>query len=695
VSGITVQTGQALHSAESDSAQSGSAIQFVEAIKSLPDALRQPLEEMLSSKDGQEVLNEEGLPVVEIREQNCDNGAAQPRLLQNLSASISKETEASGYWSPAAVESRRKLRERLFADGSDSDQETESSIEEMHVVPVKTTPLRNIEQSPLKVNEEIQAARVEFLPERLPEVGGRKSVSFAPHTNVRTFEKGAAIPIPPSGSVRSTQKSSVPGGSSDDSPFRGLKKGFLAPSRESKSSNTSDISARPKDSSETIETKRSASTADAPSKVSRPEIVSAYSSFRSEIFPDTQEGPVSFPPSLHGQSDERMIPSSGDTLEPLAPGHENVQHRQSSIFLARQEASRMPMLPRRSEGTPMIRHTDATGPERKGDPMKFKVMERPPKPSASQRIQKAPENGRANRTVPPDVDADRASSFTPSPHREEEQESDESFEYSDTESINFDMDNGLLAREAAMAYHQKRSQLGRRALGGWTGHVDESGTTGFYSEEMDAARGSSDVVPFGGMVLPGADLRSLNVSTDEDDARDAEMPSITLPSLIPGAENLPSMIRIGKLENGNLILQDEENLVDEGEEQGDRSTSQPQTAATENSMKKRNKANILARLSKGELEEMLREEAIQEKEMKEARVIVDYNANALPQVRTEPDSATERSKGERDSSIPVSNIVTERKTTAESSTQQQIKEDTTAKPIKISRFKAARLRGST
>lgn len=48
-------------------------------------------------------------------------------------------------------------------------------------------------------------------------------------------------------------------------------------------------------------------------------------------------------------------------------------------------------------------------------------------------------------------------------------------EYSDNEDDAFDMDDAMLAREAALEYHTKRAEMGRRGLGGWTGGVREDG----------------------------------------------------------------------------------------------------------------------------------------------------------------------------------------------------------------------------
>lgn len=44
------------------------------------------------------------------------------------------------------------------------------------------------------------------------------------------------------------------------------------------------------------------------------------------------------------------------------------------------------------------------------------------------------------------------------------------------------MDEALLAREAALAYHAKRSALGRKGLGGWTGNIGPDGEVEWDTE---------------------------------------------------------------------------------------------------------------------------------------------------------------------------------------------------------------------
>lgn len=280
---------------------------------------------------------------------------------------------------------------------------------------------------------------------------------------------------------------------------------------------------------------------------------------------------------------------------------------------------------------------------------------------------------------------------------EDDADSNKSYEYSDTESVNFDMDRGLMAREAAMAYHQKRSTLGRKALGGWTGVVDEDGKTGFYThnDEIDEAQIKSEAVSFGEKLLPGANLRSFDVSKEDDDDDD-DIPSVNLPTIIPGADNLPSMIRVGKLENGNLILQAEEESEDEFADapEGLKRETEEQKAwradFREKMAAKDKKKEIVARLGKGEVDELIKEDEERENQFKETRVVKEHNA-FLPQLREEGavvKKPLDEMVTERTGKTPLIGAVKETSSTPGANVDDK---PTVVVPKKVSRFKAARM----
>ncbi len=65
----------------------------------------------------------------------------------------------------------------------------------------------------------------------------------------------------------------------------------------------------------------------------------------------------------------------------------------------------------------------------------------------------------------------------PKPKAQVDASDDEPLEYTDDELEDnaFDMDDAMLAREAALAYHAKRAVIGRKGLGGWTGAIGPDG----------------------------------------------------------------------------------------------------------------------------------------------------------------------------------------------------------------------------
>ncbi|KAJ9113898.1 hypothetical protein QFC19_000092 [Naganishia cerealis] len=208
------------------------------------------------------------------------------------------------------------------------------------------------------------------------------------------------------------------------------------------------------------------------------------------------------------------------------------------------------------------------------------------------------------------------------------------FEYSDGEDA-FDMDEALLAREAALAYHAKRSELGRKGLGGWTGNIGPDGEVEWDTELVPMSAGMEEAPPrvgpvaFGeriiprgleGIRLPGrdGDDDDGNSSSDEREGHQGAVPSISLPQIIPASENLASSIKIGKLENGNLVVQDtddsDEDDADEdteahheGEDDNGK-TAEQRAARALAAEERRQRRAMIERLRSGDVEEMIREE---------------------------------------------------------------------------------------
>jgi hypothetical protein len=813
------------------------------AIETLPETLRGPLKEILGAEDGNEVINEEGLPVIDIREEvksgqgqrvkvevSTDEGEGDTSGKEEGAGGVKKEED--DYWSAAAVARRKKLRERLF-NSDDSDEDVNRSRSEKPSKAAVSQPV--VEDKPTKPGFMLAARELKHstpedratidLVEKIPDIKERasrldkgkgkavsdsspspgdeqnesapvpqrrKSVTFAAQAKVRTYEKGEAIPVmnKPVDEEGVTKepahiepKPSTTAKAGNDKLFSGFKKGFLNGSQKTSSALPTKVVASPKVSLSKSNTRiemvedvsaptvsiKTAQVASQRKMASAPSSTSS-APFRSEIVMDPD---FALPADLQAQLDqmtgEPPLPLP-DTLQPLAPSHDDANGKQSgkgkSLFAMRNKALANGLIPGRNTSSTSAppsegEMTDGNGTvgtgasrfDRAGDPIKFKVVEKPPRPIVEKRampevaemkpLKVAPKRKeaiggiveRSAPSIPRNVDAGEAIPL-PSPEsitgqkvqttqlqeqldqangnghedapeapvddesaeEDDDLDSNKSYEYSDTESVNFDMDRGLLAREAAMAYHQKRSALGRKALGGWTGIVDEDGKTGFYSDEVDEAQIKSEAVSFGEKLLPRANLRNFDVSKEDED--DDDIPSVNLPTIIPGADNLPSMIRVGKLENGNLILQAEEESEDEFADapEGLKRETEEQKAwraeFREKMAAKNKKKEIVARLGKGEVEEMIREDEARETQAKASRVIKDYD-NVAPKVREEAapqQNPVEEVVTERKSKSPLVGAIKEKGSIMESKAEDEPVAD---KPKKVSRFKAARMAGNS
>jgi len=159
------------------------------------------------------------------------------------------------------------------------------------------------------------------------------------------------------------------------------------------------------------------------------------------------------------------------------------------------------------------------------------------------------------------------------------------------------------------------------------------------------------------------------------------------------------MIRVGKLENGNLILQAEEESEDEFADapEGLKRETEEQKAwradFREKMAGKNKKKEIVARLGKGEVEEMIREDEARETQAKAMRVVKDHD-NVAPKVREEVaplQNPVEEMVTERKSKTPLVGAIKEKGSIIEAKAEEEPVVD---KPKKVSRFKAARMAGN-
>lgn len=187
--------------------------------------------------------------------------------------------------------------------------------------------------------------------------------------------------------------------------------------------------------------------------------------------------------------------------------------------------------------------------------------------------------GPSGTTLKAKPDTGKAEDNDEDDEEEDDSLSQNSFEYSDTDDVNLDLDNALLSREAALAYHHKRSQLGRTNLGGWTGITDD-GETEFYDGDTGDIVAKNQALTFGEQVIPKDRYEKIRKYMETDggegdgplpaEVGEAEAGGVVLPTLPLGEEELKDRFKVGRLENGNLVIAGE-NIGDEseGEEVGE------------------------------------------------------------------------------------------------------------------------------
>ena len=590
----------------------------------------------------------------------------------------------------------------------------------------------------------------------------RKSVTFNPQTRVRLYEKGEIMPnaasTPTTPKVETTSRfellpdddksaQALPVAkpvttvkARDSGVFSGFKKGFLESARPAKPVQTA------------IPT---------PAKIASP-LISRPTTASAE--PTINENP--------------------EYHQPLAPAHEKpVRAKKQSVFSQRKAEAQNkreqlmnfssfdPMPSPRDAATPIT--SVGTGASTLVNPMKMSVVEKATAPATAPTFanpgsgpiptapsaQQFPPNVKKQTAVkeavmerkPPVIAPPICESFRSSPtwpltcslstaHTEESLHSaDEThttgsatdsdsppddFEYSDGEDA-FDMDEALLAREAALAYHAKRSALGRAGLGGWTGRFGPDGEVEWDTEVgsslrllvlgvgavcllvccgqvvpmsagMDEAPPRTGPVAFGERIIPvGMEGLRLPAEGDvEGDSSDDEagqdgVSSISLPQVIPASENLASAIKIGKLENGNLVVQDADDSDDEEDEHDrsveDTTTPEERAARAQAAEERRQRKAMIDRLRRGDVSAMIREEQQREEEF-----LRQGGGYVEPPVEAPPALSSTRSGTE-------SQQVSEKKSTfgkdvVESSGMgaSKVLEPPVA-PKKVSRFKAARM----
>lgn len=215
------------------------------------------------------------------------------------------------------------------------------------------------------------------------------------------------------------------------------------------------------------------------------------------------------------------------------------------------------------------------------------------------------------------------------------------------------------------------------------------------SAGMEEAPPRTGAVAFGEQIIPvGMEGMRLPTSgqvegdSSEDEGDDQGVGSISLPQVIPASEDLASAIKIGKLENGNLVVQDaDDSDQDDDEPNLDAITPEQAAAQAQAAEEKRQRKAMIDRLRRGDVSEMIREERQREEEFqRNGGGYVEPPKDGPPDLGS---VALGSVAGKEAGKQAVGRDVVESSGIGSSTTSEE-----PVKPKKVSRFKAARMAAS-
>jgi hypothetical protein len=181
----------------------------------------------------------------------------------------------------------------------------------------------------------------------------------------------------------------------------------------------------------------------------------------------------------------------------------------------------------------------------------------------------------------------------------------------------------------------------------------------------------SDVVGFGERVLPAGLLQTVTRASEGPD----EDTSISLPSIIPAGVSLSSAVRVGKLEDGKLIIPAGEDSDDSEAEEVVDDKSKDNTFARERREIRARKKDLIRKISEGDWRDLAEEE---ERRRPASTRSEGPTADRLPSIKPAP--VVDATKRTSDNQTPAPKV-------------QGLRGEQPASvpPRKISRFKAARM----
>ncbi|WWC62537.1 uncharacterized protein I303_105133 [Kwoniella dejecticola CBS 10117] len=651
-------------------------------------------------------LNEEGLPIHEIRETLSGEtiGPPPPPTVAPPSSSPGtssasqsqariEEQEEDDYFSPEAVARRAALRRKLFNEDTSSDEEADTRPEDRSSK--ATTAVAPTQKEPIKAVGGI-------IRSKGSETSGRGS-SASQEKSGEARDQVGSVSIPTSTSEvpsRSAQERRPSSSSSQPVPSKSILKHPHPPTR--KKSVTFDPSIPSPPTSPPLIGPLSTS---ALSKFGfpLPLAVTDDSTERDEFAPkpvpvipapqpkqrtEGEGGFAGFKRGFLGASSSRQPNSSGSSASPLSSASippdplsgtaststsnpATPPKKKQSLFSQRLKQ------PEIDASAPNAHITSASSSGRIAPPnlpkvseskgtntVKSGVVEKAPPPAAVQSVVKErptlssnPADGLkiierdTTKSIPPASSGDSKSrqrqdtadnqdngNKDEEEDEAEEEEEDEFSDYSTGEEDEYDLDEALLAREVALEYHRRQAYKPLNRDPDDPAMDDEGG--------------------LGGVMLG---LPSIS-NTDTGGAGDEGFQNTGMPMIVnPTPDDLRRFVRVGRLENGNLVLAPGEESLDTDEdenEDGDQSEGK-EGVVTEESKRRRerklNRENVKRQLMGLEIPDSElpsgQREQIAKKEKRRVKVDEEWKGSLPPSLAT--DQTLPRPHEEQTANEPV------------------------------------------
>ncbi|ODN81663.1 hypothetical protein L202_02062 [Cryptococcus amylolentus CBS 6039] len=510
--------------------------------------------EAKEAKDDETIYNEEGLPFHEIRETMDGKtiGDLPPPSFSSNQETVLDDSPDE-YWTEAAVKRREALRKKLFHEGDSSDEEEVDGAEpaplgpENDVTP-KSPSDHTSRQSILRKTSSSSstASSRSETPSSKP-----KSILKAPAQKKKSVKFDPSIPPSPS--------SPDPGPSSFQSQLlHGNKFGFPLPL----AANSDDWGEKPVPVLNEPKPKAKAT-------VLPIQAVGAQVVEKDDGFAGFKKGFLGGPPKVQSATSPATTPSSQPKSTPVP---EPPKPKKTSLFAKRLAHSEvdasapptssgatpatasprgLPNLPRESEskGTSAVKSgVVEKAPVAPAARSQGKVVERTTMPSKP--LQSMP----PIISLAPEQDADHGD--------ENDDDDDEDFsEFSSGSEDEYDLDDALLAREVALEYHKRRAYMSLnrdprdRAMSSRPEGSEFEPEEGDFGEEEEDGR-------LGNLQQAGVMLGLPRIGDMK--AEDGK------PIIInPTADDLKRFVRVGRLENGNLVLAPGQEGLSDSEGEGE------------------------------------------------------------------------------------------------------------------------------